>query len=103
LADAILTESEFLAEVYKLADAEGVFVHHCGIAWRCHGDGWPDLVLVGTRGVLYREVKASPDDRMRPEQTALLWLLRAAGQDAEVWTEKDLASGTVAWEIRVIA
>lgn len=97
-----MTEREYLAEVYELAAKAPVSVHHCNDSRYCHGTGFPDLVLIGARGVLWREVKASPGDRATPEQTALLWLLRATGQDARLWTERDLATGKVAEEIASI-
>jgi hypothetical protein len=94
-----LTEAEYLGQVYELAGKAGVLVHHCEDSRRCHGKGFPDLVLIGAHGLLLREVKASPGDRPRPEQTGLLWLLKASGQDARIWNYDDLKSGTVAYEI----
>jgi hypothetical protein len=98
-----MTEAEYLAEVYQLCHTHGVYVHHCRHAYSCEGAGFPDLVLIGVHGVLWREVKASHNDRMKPEQTGLIWLLRSAGQDAAVWTAADLQSGKVAKELASIA
>jgi hypothetical protein len=98
-----VTESDYLADVYEICKDAGVSVHHCNDSRHCHGAGFPDLLLIGVRGILFREVKASATDRPRPEQTAILWLLRAAGQDAEVWNATDLLTGRVADEIARIA
>lgn len=94
-----MTEPEYLRHVYALAEKAGVRVHHCNDSRHCHGKGFPDLVLIGAHGLMFREVKASPGDWPKPEQVGLLWLLKASGQDADFWYEDDLKSGTVAYEI----
>lgn len=96
-------ELAFLRTVYTLCIREKVFVHHCNDARRCVGNGWPDLVLIGQHGLLFRECKVSPVDRLRPEQVSVLYLLKANGQDAKVWTSADLKSGAVASEIEAIS
>lgn len=96
-------EHVFLAQVYKLCRGFNVYAHHCNDATRCHGKGWPDLVLVGKHGALFREVKNSPVDTLRPEQTTVLYLLRASGLDAAVWRPEDLHSGAVAKQIAEIS
>lgn len=98
-----MTESDYLAEVYGLCKEAGVSCHHCNDSRRCKGGkGWLDLTLVGTKGVLFREVKTI-NDRVKPEQTAMIWLLKAAGASAKVWTEADLIMGVVAQEIAGIS
>jgi len=96
-------QAEYLADVYDIVHDAGVWIHHCNDSRYCRGKGFTDLVIVGLRGVLWREVKASPNDRPTPEQTALIWLLKAAGEDARVWTVIDLVTGKVADEIAEIA
>lgn len=103
LREAALTEADYLAEVYSLCEKAPCLYHHCGVSYRCAGHrGFPDLIIIGYRGVLFREVK-TVNDRPTPDQTAMMWLLKAAGMDAEVWTESDLASGKVAREIAGIS
>jgi hypothetical protein len=97
-----MKERQFLEQVYGICAKAGVTVHHCNDARRCHGNGLPDLILIGVNGVLWREVKSQYDVNLRPVQTAVLWTLRAARQDARVWTEQDLDGGAVAREIAAI-
>jgi hypothetical protein len=99
-----MTEAEYLEAVYGICADARVFVHHCARTYLCRGEnGLPDLLITGIRGVLFREVKASPYDRVSPEQTAYIWLLTAAGQDAGIWNASDLLTGKVADEIGRIA
>lgn len=98
-----MTEADYLADVYDICTDAGATVHHCGDSRSCTGKGFPDLIIIGAHGVLYREVKASPNDRPTPEQTALIWLLRASGQDARFWTATDLLTGVVAEEVARVA
>lgn len=53
--------------------------------------GFPDLVVVGERGVLYRELKT---DKGRTSAYQVQWLaaLTAAGEDAKVWRPADFES-----------
>lgn len=101
--ETALRESDYLAQVYGLCEKAPCSYHHCGVPYRCTGhNGFPDLMIIGSHGVLFREVK-TVNDRPSPDQTAMLWLLKAAGQDAGIWTETDLTSGIVAREIAGIS
>lgn len=66
------------------------------------GKGFPDLVIVGPRGVLYRELKTV---RARLTAAQQVWLarLRAAGQDAEVWRPYDLQGGNIHLQLKAVA
>lgn len=46
--------------------------------------GYPDVTVVGPRGVLFRELK-SDRGRLTPEQRTWLDRLTEAGADADVW------------------
>jgi hypothetical protein len=96
-------ESEYLSQVYAICHDARVLFHHCRRGAPGSIDGFPDLVLVGTRGVLFREIKASFGDDPSRGQTNWIWQLRAAGQDAGIWTVTDLLTGIVADEIALIA
>lgn len=52
--------------------------------------GFPDLVIVGPRGVLFRELKTDTG-RVSPEQSDWLADLTRAGADADVWRPADWA------------
>jgi hypothetical protein len=64
--------------------------------------GWPDLVIIGDRGVLWRELKVPPD-RLTSEQRVLGYRLLAAGQDWCVWGPDQWRSGVIEQKLRVLA
>lgn len=106
-----MTENDLLTAVLELCQLYGVRAAHFRPArtangWRTpvagDGKGFPDLVLVGPRGVLYRELKAD-GGRLRPEQEVWLAALRRAQQDAAVWYAHDLKDGLLQVEIRWLA
>jgi hypothetical protein len=97
-------EADYLAKVYDLCDHSGIKYHHCNDSRKCTATpGMPDLILVGPRRIIFREIKASLNDRVRAEQSEWLWMLKAAGQDARVWTSEDLLYGRVAHELSELA
>jgi hypothetical protein len=61
--------------------------------------GFPDFVIAGPRGLLFRECKPRPDSHLSPSQTAWRWMLLAAGADYAVWTQQDLDDGTIERQI----
>ena len=64
--------------------------------------GFPDLVVCGTQGHLFRELK-SDTGRVRPEQMDWLSRLELAGADAAIWRPTDLTSGRIKTELQAIA
>lgn len=97
-----MTEDELKGAVMHLAKLLGLYVHHCRPAktdkgWRTpiEGDsGFPDLVICGKNGVLYRELKSARGKPSLPQQ---LWMDRlfAAGADVGLWRPADLRDGRV--------
>lgn len=65
------------------------------------GAGFPDLVIVGRHGVLFRELKGT-DGRLSPEQRAWITDLHEAGHDVEVWRPKDWIDGRILAQLRVV-
>lgn len=63
--------------------------------------GFPDLVVCGTQGFIFRELK-SETGRLRPEQLDWLSRLNLGGADAAIWRPADLASGRVKSELQAI-
>lgn len=78
-----MTEAQFQSQVLALARAMGLVVYHTHDSRRSQ-PGFPDLVIVGSGGVLYRELKTDKG-RVSPDQTYWMQALLAAGQDARVW------------------
>jgi hypothetical protein len=50
--------------------------------------GLPDLVIVGARGCLWRELK-SPRGQLLPEQVLWQYRLIAAGENYGIWRPRD--------------
>lgn len=106
-----MTEDHLLRAVLDMARLFGITTAHFRPALsqsgRWHtavagdGKGFPDLVLVGAGGILYRELKTDVG-RLRPEQVVWLRQLKAAGADAGMWRPADLHSGRIERELRAI-
>lgn len=64
--------------------------------------GFPDWVIAGPRGVLFRELKKQRG-RVTPDQQEWLDALTAAGMDAGVWRPDSLLSGQIAHELAALA
>ena len=75
--------------------------YHTHDSRRSHG-GYPDWTIVGTGGVLFRELKTQRG-KVSPEQQQWLAALTAARQDADVWRPEDLLSGRIARELAAIS
>lgn len=63
--------------------------------------GWPDLAIIGTRKLIFRELKTEAG-KLRPEQERWGLMLRHAGQDWSVWRPADLHSGRIQRELEAI-
>lgn len=76
--------------------------HHCRDSRHCDGNGFPDLVIVGPLGTIFRELKVKGRE---PVFTQRLWgnMLRATGQDWKVWTERDYFEGVITGELAAIS
>lgn len=92
------TERDFQRSVVDLCRLLGLWHFHVADSRRCP-PGWPDLVIIGRRAVIYRELKTERG-RLRPEQAEVGQMLTSAGQDWTIWRPRDLASGRVLAELR---
>lgn len=82
-----MLENEFLADIRKTAKLFGVTVYHTHRSDRSE-PGFPDLTLVGSRGVLFRELKTEKG-KLSAHQVYWLQILTDAGADAGVWRPSD--------------
>ena len=80
-------ERDFQAAVCELAKTLGCLVYHTHDSRRSE-PGFPDLVIVGKRRVMFRELKTQ-SGRLSPAQEAWLYRLQTAGADADVWRPDD--------------
>jgi hypothetical protein len=92
-------EQTFLSAIYRLCSDYDVKYHHCTDSRKCAGVGLPDLVICGTRSIIWRELKSSPVDQPTSGQVMWMYYLRAAGQDIKIWTPADLDSGSIETEL----
>lgn len=63
--------------------------------------GFPDWVILGPGGILFRELKRESKSPT-PSQRAWLALLRGVGLDADVWRPSDLLSGRIGRELAAV-
>jgi len=96
-----VTEKQLLAAVIELAGYASLFVYHTYDSRRSD-PGFPDLVLAGTRGVIFAELKTE-SGRLSSEQAAWRWRLLAGGSRFYVWKPADLQSGEIVRELKGIA
>lgn len=64
--------------------------------------GWPDWVILGPRGSLFRELK-SERGRLSPDQRMVGARLICAGLDWSTWRPRDLLDGTIGRQLAGIA
>ncbi len=101
-----MTEAQLQAGVLGECQRLGLRVHHnyrsdrAGI--REGGRGFPDLVIAGEHGVLFRELKTE-DGRTSTDQDWWAWYLDHAGHDFAIWRPADLSSGRISTELRSIS
>ena len=98
-----LTHDQLLAEDIGRCDGRQLwavpinparFNHRAGAS-----KGFPDVMIVGPGGVLFRELKTYAAPNLNPGQTTWRYRLQAAQQDWAVWTPRDLDSGRVDAEL----
>jgi hypothetical protein len=90
-----------LANVCKQADEFGLYWHHQRNSIGSKR-GWPDLVIVGRFGGIFRELKTMRG-RLTRDQRMVGIRLRAARFDWDVWTPSHLLDGTIMRELLAIA
>lgn len=106
---AAMSENDLLDSVLDLARIFGLRTAHFRTAWTekgwrtpvaGDGQGWPDLIIVGTR-LIVRELKKQTG-RIEGEQAAWLYTLRVADVDAGVWRPEQWHDGTIRAELEAI-
>lgn len=97
---AAMSEADLQHAVLALARWLGVLAYHTHDSRRSQ-PGFPDLVLVGPRGVLYRELKTAKG-RLSASQQAWATALGTAGADWGLWRPADLRDGRVKAQLQAI-
>jgi hypothetical protein len=96
------TEAELLAEVTDRCARRGLWWVHIDTPYhnrrRQNMIGFPDLFVCGPGGAAFRELKRETG-KMSAEQKVWGHLLRAAGQDWDLWRPSHLQSGLIDREL----
>lgn len=96
-----MREAELDQAVAELCVDLGVHRFHVPDSRRVEFRGFPDLVLWGPRGLIFRELK-SDQGRLSREQMRVHETLLDARQDIYVWRPWDLHEGVIDSELRQI-
>lgn len=98
---AAMTETQLEDHVRALCADLGVLRFHVRNS-RGMAAGWPDDVLVGAQGILYRELK-SEHGVLSAEQREVGEAIRRGRGNWRVWRPSDLVAGRIAAELTEIA
>jgi hypothetical protein len=92
------TKNGLTANVISRCKARRLRAYHTRFSIQSTEDGFPDLVINGPGGLMFRELKG---DGKEPtlEQYAYLEWLRESGADADWWCPDDLFSGRIDREL----
>lgn len=98
----------FTMNEHDLQQAVQELCDRLGITW-CHPAslrgvprGWPDMVIITPRRVIWRELKAQWGN-CTPEQREFGRQLRRAGQSWQIWRPADLLAGAIERELADLA
>jgi hypothetical protein len=78
-----MLEAEFQSQIVEAAKLHRVEAFHVSLSIRSE-PGWPDLVLVGPNGAIFRELKTMTG-KVSEAQKFWLAILGDAGLDVGVW------------------
>lgn len=99
---AKMPEAELLLIVRWISTAYGVDCFHEANSRRQALKGWPDCVLIGRHGVIFRELKNN-HSTLTPDQRRIGSRLQASRADWGVWRPAELFSGLIERYIAEIA
>lgn|SRR5487761_119572 len=97
-----MNHSEIVGEIIQRAKCRGLLSHYCRSSRQCDGSGLPDLIVAGTHGAAWLEVKAG-HDQLKPAQTTWKHTLLAAGHEHYVIRQADLDDGLLDGLLRRLA
>jgi hypothetical protein len=102
LRAAAMTEAELMEAIRALVQDLGLLAYHAHDGRKSWGPGFPDLVIVGRAGCIWRECKTEAGS-LAPEQRQWGEMLKRAGQNWRVWRPSDLLGGSIARELTDLA
>jgi hypothetical protein len=98
---AAMSEAKLEEHIRELCKDLGIVRIHVYYS-RGTTPGVPDDILIGPRGILWRELKTMKG-KVSPAQQAMGEALLAAGQDWGVWRPDSLLSGEIAYQLAAIS
>jgi len=102
-----MTEEQLEAEILALCEEREITWAHIDTPHhnrkRHNLAGFPDLMLFGRGGSMFRELKRQRNPGGSPAQTNWKYWLLAAGQDYAIWQPRDLESGRIKRELDRLA
>ena len=96
-----MTEAE-LQEHVRLMCAQLRLYHYHPHDSRRSTAGWPDSVIIGRCGIIFRELKTQ-SGQLSGEQRQVGYLLASQGLSWEVWRPADLMAGTIGAQLAALA
>ena len=88
-----MTEAQLQAVILEACAWLKLLAYHTHDARRS-ARGFPDLVIAGPRGVIFRELKSETGETS-PEQDLWGWMLCRSGASWKVWRPADWYSGEI--------
>lgn len=105
----VMTESELRSAILAECERLGLWVFWIPQAARTGigrtaktARGWPDLVIAGSHGVIFRELK-SYYGQTSYEQDYWVWYLHNGGCDTGIWRPAEWESGRIRDELQALA
>lgn len=98
----LMTEDSLLEFVRRDCRQLGLLVYHTHRSDRSE-PGFPDLVILGAGGLLYRELKKEAGKVTSAQDEWLTALVRNAGADAGVWRPSDYVTGRIPTQLAYLA
>jgi hypothetical protein len=98
---AKMSEAELEEQIRDACKKLGIIRFHVRVSIGTT-PGLPDDILIGSRGILWRECKTQKG-KPTPAQVKTGEALRAAGQDWDIWRPADWYSGRIRLELMAIA
>ncbi len=97
-----MTEGQLQASILDLCRVHRLLVFHIRDSRKNIGMGFPDLVIAGVGGTVFRELK---NNTLQPTPEQMTWLatLAEGGQDAALWRPDAWHSGEVAQTLARLA
>lgn len=99
---AAMGEAELMEAIRAIVADLGLHAFHAADSRRSWGPGFPDLVIAGPGGCIFRECKTEVG-RLSADQQQWGRALQAAGQRWGTWRPRQLLDGTVGRELASIA